>query len=621
MSHAARGSPSRGWPTEPGFSSHSPSADVQLVAVAARLAGRDVALRAHERQRDVRVADERDALALDVEAQLGEQRAEHVLPDRVARARVVEADAGLLAGRRQRAQELEVRRADRLLRPARGERRARRELVEADLAGDAEVVVAGQADRRVPARQLDAGVRLGAVADEVAEAPHLVGARGFGVGEHRLEGVAVAVDVGEDRDLHLVQFDRGPGTPSLVSGDRGRRGGRGGGGGAPATAGRRDRARSGSRRIVLQRLGDRARARLPAPAARALRRRRSLVAARRPGAARRRARRGALRGPFRRPLLAAAAAGAALSVDVSIAVLPLKVVGRERAKRRRPRHAVLERLRPRHRGLVGHRRRHRRRRRGGRARRSSAGSRAAGGSPGSAVVVAFGVVTIYAGPVVLDPLFNTFKALPGGPGALRRARARRARPASTSGEVYEIDASRRTTAANAYVTGLGHTKRVVLYDTLLENFSRDELRLVVAHELGHVHYDDVPNGPAVPRDRRAVRDARGRAADRPPGARGTRRPARDAAGARAQRHVMTTTITTISNQLSRAIEARADAFALQSTSEPEPFISFEQRITLRNLSDPDPPDWITFLLATHPPAIERIGHRRRAAQRAQDGAP
>ena len=62
------------------------------------------------------------------------------------------------------------------------------------------------------------------------------------------------------------------------------------------------------------------------------------------------------------------------------------------------------------------------------------------------------------------------------------------------GEVFEIDASRRTTAANAYVTGLGQTKRVVLYDTLLENFTRDELRLVVAHELGHVHHDDVPKG-------------------------------------------------------------------------------------------------------------------------------
>ena len=58
--------------------------------------------------------------------------------------------------------------------------------------------------------------------------------------------------------------------------------------------------------------------------------------------------------------------------------------------------------------------------------------------------------------------------------------------------VYSVDASRRTTAANAYVTGLGPTKRIVLFDTLLERFSRDEVRVVVAHELAHVRHRDVP---------------------------------------------------------------------------------------------------------------------------------
>jgi STE24 endopeptidase len=63
----------------------------------------------------------------------------------------------------------------------------------------------------------------------------------------------------------------------------------------------------------------------------------------------------------------------------------------------------------------------------------------------------------------------------------------------------------------------------------------------------------------------------------------------------------------ISNQLSRSVEARADLYALRLTQEPQAFISFEKRIALRNLSDPDPPKWRTFLLATHPPTIERIG--------------
>ncbi|MGH2899827.1 MAG: M48 family metalloprotease, partial [Solirubrobacteraceae bacterium] len=209
-----------------------------------------------------------------------------------------------------------------------------------------------------------------------------------------------------------------------------------------------------------------------------------------------------------------------------------------------------------------------------------------------------------AGPVVLDPLFNTFKALPAGQS--REDVLELARRANVDvGEVYSVDASRRTTAANAYVTGLGRTKRVVLYDTLTENFDRDELRLVVAHELAHVHHRDVPNGLlylaiVAPFGLFAVAQITRRLA---PGAPGPATLPALALGL----VVMTTTITTISNQLSRAIEARADSYAVTLTGEPRPFISFEQRIALRNLSDPDPPGWQTLLLATHPPTIDRIG--------------
>ena len=226
--------------------------------------------------------------------------------------------------------------------------------------------------------------------------------------------------------------------------------------------------------------------------------------------------------------------------------------------------------------------------------------------PASVVVVAFGVVSIYGGPVVLDPLFNTFKPLPAGQtrdDVLELAE----RAGVDIGEVYSVDASRRSTAANAYVAGLGHTKRVVLYDTLLDNFTRDEVRLVVAHELAHVHHRDVPNGLlylaiVTPFGLFAV-------------ARLTRRLSPNGAepgpavlpALALGLVVMTTTITTISNQLSRRVEARADSYALTLTGEPEPFIGFEKRIALRNLSDPDPPDWQTFLLATHPPTVERIG--------------
>ena len=114
-------------------------------------------------------------------------------------------------------------------------------------------------------------------------------------------------------------------------------------------------------------------------------------------------------------------------------------------------------------------------------------------APAGAGSVAFGAVLAALAPVVLDPIFNEFTPLPEGETRADVLDARR-RAGVRVGEVYSVDASRRTTAANAYVTGLGPTKRVVLFDTLLDRYSRDEVRLVVAHELAHVRHRDVPRG-------------------------------------------------------------------------------------------------------------------------------
>jgi STE24 endopeptidase len=328
-----------------------------------------------------------------------------------------------------------------------------------------------------------------------------------------------------------------------------------------------------------------------------------------------------LDGPFRRPLLAGAAAGAALSLAVSVTALPFNALAHERARDV---------------GLAtqswGGYAADQAKSWGIAAIFAAIGAAAALALirrdprrwwvPGSVVVVAFGAITIYAGPVVLDPLFNNFKTLKGQPRADVLELARRA--GVDVGQVYETDASRRTTAANAYVTGLGHTKRVVLYDTLLENFTRDELRLVVAHELGHVHYDDVPRGLlylliVAPFGMLAAAQLTRRMA--PGEASGTAAGPAILPALALSVVVMSTTITTISNQLSRRVEARADAFALQLTHEPDPFISFERRIARRNLSDPDPPDWVTFLLATDPPTIERIGMGEAYKREIHHGGP
>jgi len=63
----------------------------------------------------------------------------------------------------------------------------------------------------------------------------------------------------------------------------------------------------------------------------------------------------------------------------------------------------------------------------------------------------------------------------------------------------------------------------------------------------------------------------------------------------------------LTRQLSRAIERRADSFALALTGDADAFVSFERRITAQNLADPDPPRWLSALLGTHPSIVERIG--------------
>jgi STE24 endopeptidase len=171
------------------------------------------------------------------------------------------------------------------------------------------------------------------------------------------------------------------------------------------------------------------------------------------------------------------------------------------------------------------------------------------------------------------------------------------------GEVYEMDASRRTTAANAYVTGIGSTKRVVIYDTLLKEFDPPAVRGVVAHELGHVHYHDVPRGLLY----LAIVAPLGMLAVARLGERWTREGASPVPAVALAIALVVPALTMVSNQLSRAVEARADRFSMQLTGDADGLIEFQRKITVQNVSDPDPPGWVSFLLGTHPTAVQRIG--------------
>jgi STE24 endopeptidase len=224
--------------------------------------------------------------------------------------------------------------------------------------------------------------------------------------------------------------------------------------------------------------------------------------------------------------------------------------------------------------------------------------------PASAGSVVFGAGLAALAPVVLDPVFNDFTPLPDGEtrsDVLELARA----AGVTVGEVYSVDASRRTTAANAYVAGLGPTKRVVLFDTLLDRYSRDEVRVVVAHELAHVRNRDVPRGVAYAA---LVAPAAALAVQHVSWALSPERGTAGALPALALAAILVGAPTgLIGNRLSRAIERRSDAYSLKLTGAPDAFISFERAIAVQNVADLKPPRWLTSLLATHPPTAERIG--------------
>src|SRR2546421_129847 len=116
--------------------------------------------------------------------------------------------------------------------------------------------------------------------------------------------------------------------------------------------------------------------------------------------------------------------------------------------------------------------------------------------PGTVAVGAIAVVFVWLTPVVLAPLFNKFTPLLEGSRARAQVLSLSRRAGVDVGQVYRVNASRRVRSLNAYVDGIGPTRRVVLYDNLLRRANRPELRSVVAHELGHVKHNDVPRGLA-----------------------------------------------------------------------------------------------------------------------------
>jgi STE24 endopeptidase len=221
----------------------------------------------------------------------------------------------------------------------------------------------------------------------------------------------------------------------------------------------------------------------------------------------------------------------------------------------------------------------------------------------------FTLLVGFVAPVVLEPLFNRFEPLLEEPLAaeLRQLAERAGVPVSA---VLVADASRRTEKANAYVSGLGRTRRVVVWDTLLRSSGPREVELVVAHELGHrrerhvakltalaivggilfvlalrvVLGDDVAQPAAIPRVMLL----------------GT---------------ILELLALPFSNALIRRWERVADRVSLELTGDHEAFAKAHVALARRNLSDLDPPRALYLLLFSHPTPPERL-----ASAMPQDGA-
>ena len=115
---------------------------------------------------------------------------------------------------------------------------------------------------------------------------------------------------------------------------------------------------------------------------------------------------------------------------------------------------------------------------------------------------AFGVMTVVQlmmsvlGPLVIAPLFNKFTPLPEGPLKERILALAQKLGFRTRG-IFVVDSSKRSRHSNAYFTGLGRAKRIVLFDTLVQSSSEEEIVSVLAHEIGHEKRNHVKKGLAV----------------------------------------------------------------------------------------------------------------------------
>ncbi len=226
------------------------------------------------------------------------------------------------------------------------------------------------------------------------------------------------------------------------------------------------------------------------------------------------------------------------------------------------------------------------------------------------IMLIFSVILANLAPVLLFPIFYKIQPLGEEHTELVKRLTTLAEHANTQIKgIFKFDISQRSKAANAALTGLGNTRRIILGDTLLDEFSVDEIETVIAHELGHHVHNDIPIGIAI----ESVSTLGGfylaslalswgvsyfRLA-------GTS----DISAFPLFLLVMAVygLITMpLGNAFSRWRERRADDYALRVTGKGQAFADAMTRLANQNLADANPDPWVEWLLYSHPALSKRI---------------
>jgi STE24 endopeptidase len=232
-----------------------------------------------------------------------------------------------------------------------------------------------------------------------------------------------------------------------------------------------------------------------------------------------------------------------------------------------------------------------------------------------AFVVAFSIFVMYLAPYVIEPLFFKFEPL-RAEGLEDKVRELVERAGLKVSRVFQVDASRRSRHSNAYFTGIGRVKRIVLFDTLLEQMSHDEILAVLAHEVGHWKKRHMLKGIVLTEALALIGlflAYRLVTWDGLPGLTGL-------SSASFYTRVLILgfvaslaafPLTPLFASVSRRYESEADRFASELTHRPETLVSGLVKLSSENLSNLHPHPLYAKFYYSHPPVVERIRTLRR----------